>query len=73
MANEVPNAYEFFMIVCGPVPLHERMAHPDAALAVATGDEAAREKGWKEIETAPISAPGAAGLGGLEPSARRSG
>ena len=38
MANERPNAYDFFMIVCGPVPLSERMAVPDAALAVATGD-----------------------------------
>jgi hypothetical protein len=73
MANEVPNAYEFFMIVCGPVPLHERMTHPDAALAVATGDKAAREQGWKEIETAPVPPANAAELGGLEPSVQRSG
>ena len=26
MANERPHAYDFFMIVCGPVPLRERMA-----------------------------------------------
>ena len=38
MANELPNAYDFFMIVCGPVPLSARMAVPDAALDVATGD-----------------------------------
>jgi hypothetical protein len=73
MANEVPNAYEFFMIVCGPVPLRERMTHPDAALAVATGDAAARERGWKEIESNPIYRRGAAEIGGREPSARAGG
>ena len=52
MANERPHAYDFFMIVCGPVPLSERMAVPDAALAIATGDAAARERAWKRIETA---------------------
>ena len=56
MANERPHAYDFFMIVCGPVPLSERMAVPDAALAVATGDPAAREWAWKRIETAKTDA-----------------
>ena len=53
MANERPHPYDFFMIVCGPVPLRERMAHPDAALAIATGDAAAREWAWKRLETDP--------------------
>ncbi len=73
MANERPNAYDFFMIVCGPIPLSERMAAPDAALAVATGDPAARECGWKTIETATTVPSDAAELGEMEPSARRSG
>jgi hypothetical protein len=73
MANERPNAYDFFMIVCGPIPLSERMAAPDAALAIATGDQAARECGWKKIEIATTVASDAAELGELEPSARRSG
>jgi hypothetical protein len=73
MANEQPNAYDFFMIVCGPVPLSERMAVPDAAMAIATGDAAARELGWKRIETAQSEPVGAAELGEKEPSARRSG
>ena len=47
MANERPHPYDFFMIACGPVPLRERMARPEAALAIATGDAAARETGWK--------------------------
>ncbi len=47
MANELPNAYDFFMIVCGPVPLSARMAVPDAALDVATGDSGARDRAWK--------------------------
>jgi pimeloyl-ACP methyl ester carboxylesterase len=73
MANERPNAYDFFMIVCGAIPLSERMAAPDAALAIATGDPAARECGWKAIEMARTAPPDAAELSEMEPSARRSG
>ena len=73
MANERPHAYDFFMIVCGPIPLSARMAVPDAALAVATGDPAAREWAWKRIESAKAARVDAADLGGLEPTARRSG
>ena len=73
MANELPNAYDFFMIVCGPVPLSERMAVPDAALEVATGDSAVRDRAWKSIEAATTAAASAADLSKLEPSARRSG
>src|SRR5207237_9367794 len=70
MANQVPHPYDFFMIVCGPVPLAERIVHPQAALAIATGDAMAREKGWKEIESIPICRPGAAKMAGREPTAR---
>jgi hypothetical protein len=73
MANERPHAYDFFMIVCGPIPLTERMARPEAALAIATGDAAAREWAWKGLETAPAGRLDAADLGDMEPSARRSG
>ena len=73
MANERPHAYDFFMIVCGPVPLNERMARPEAALAIATGDAAAREWAWKRLETAVASRLDAADLGEMEPSARRRG
>jgi hypothetical protein len=73
MANERPHAYDFFMIVCGPIPLTARVAAPDAALAVATGDPAARECAWKTIETAKTDASVAAELSDIEPSARRSG
>jgi hypothetical protein len=73
MANEEPYAYDFFMIVCGPIPLRERMAQPEAALEVATGNAAAREMAWKTLETAPDSPTDAAELGQMEPSARRSG
>jgi hypothetical protein len=71
MANERPHAYDFFMIVCGPVPLIERMARPEAALAVATGDAAAREWAWKRLESATADPAGAVDLGEMEPSARR--
>jgi hypothetical protein len=73
MANEVPHAYEFFMIVCGPVPLRERMTHPEDALAIATGDATARERGWKEIDSVPATPRGAAEIGSREPSARAGG
>jgi len=73
MANERPHAYDFFMIVCGPIPLSERMARPEAALAIATGDPAAREWAWKSLETAVASRLDAADLGEMEPSARRRG
>jgi hypothetical protein len=77
MANERPHAYDFFMIVCGPIPLTERMACPEAALAVATGDAAAREWAWKRLETATVDQVDAADLGEMEPemepTARRRG
>jgi hypothetical protein len=61
------------MIVCGPIPLSERMARPEAALAIATGDAAAREWAWKRLETAASGRADAADLSELEPSARRRG
>jgi hypothetical protein len=73
MANELPHAYDFFMIACGPIPLSARMAVPDAALAVATGDPAAREWAWKRIESAKAAPVDDANLGDMEPTARRSG
>jgi hypothetical protein len=51
----------------------ERMAHPDAALAIASADDAIRDRGWKTLQTSTISMSDAADLGELEPSARRRG
>ncbi len=73
MANELPHAYDFFMIVCGPIPLSERMARPEAALAFATGDATAREWARKMLETAVPGRVDAADLGEMEPSARHRG
>ena len=73
MANELPHAYDFFMIVCGPIPLSERMARPEAALAFATGDAIERERAWKTLETAVPRLVDAANLGELEPTACRRG
>lgn len=73
MANERPHAYDFFMIVCGPIPLIDRMAVPEAALAVATGDASVREWAWKRLEAAAASRADAVEPGELEPSARRRG
>ena len=73
MANERPHAYDFFMIVCGPVPLRERMATPEVALAIVASDAAARERAWKSLESASVPRENAVDLGAVEPSARRSG
>jgi hypothetical protein len=68
MANERPHAYDFFMIVCGPIPLVQRMADPAAALAVATGDASARECAWKKLEMAANDVTEVADSGVMEPS-----
>jgi hypothetical protein len=77
MANERPHAYDFFMIVCGPVPLSERMTHPEAALGIAAADAAKRETAWKKLEIASSKRGTAAELGEMEPemepTARRRG
>ncbi|MFL5165333.1 MAG: hypothetical protein ACJ8D8_03905, partial [Microvirga sp.] len=73
MANQVPHAYDFFMIVCGPVPLVERMAAPEAALAVAIGDAPAREWAWKQLENSRSRSVEAAEIEAMEPTERRRG
>jgi len=76
MANERPHAYDFFMIVCGPVALRERMAHPAAALAVVTTtDGAERELAWSALAASgPIRMSTAPDLGTTteQPARRRS-
>lgn len=72
MANERPHAYDFFMIVCGPVPLRERVTHPAATLALVDGDVTTRENAWKKLDLGQrtvISAP----HGAAQPAARRIG
>jgi hypothetical protein len=74
MANERPHAYDFFMIVCGPVPLRERMACPAAALtAVTAGEPAEREQAWLLLESDASGRGNAADLTDGEPPARLSG
>jgi hypothetical protein len=73
MANERPHAYDFFMIVCGPVPLKERIADQAAALAIATGDAGTREIGWNRLETAAIADLDASETGRMEPTVARRG
>jgi len=68
MANEIPHAYEFFMIVCGPLACRERVVRPDAALAIATGDAAMRAQAWRELEAPLATGANAPKLGNLEPS-----
>ena len=72
MANERPHAYDFFMIVCGPVPLRERMTQPSAALALVDGNLATRENAWKKLDLGQKSAISAPSTG-IPPAARRIG
>ena len=71
MANERPHVYDFFMFVCGPLFLSERMACTDAALAMAPGDDDAREWAWKSLESSAASRVDAPGPGRMEPNASR--
>jgi hypothetical protein len=50
MANERPYAYDFYMIVCGPVPAKIRVGHPAAAVALVAGDAPDRQKAWKTLD-----------------------
>ncbi|UZE50632.1 alpha/beta hydrolase [Rhodopseudomonas sp. P2A-2r] len=72
MANERPHAYDFFMIVCGPVPLRERMDNPTAALKLVTGDGETRSQAWNRLNLGSES-PGISGSATPEPSIRRIG
>jgi hypothetical protein len=74
MANERPHAYDFFMIVCGPIPVRERMACPAAALAVVTArDVALRQQAWLELESGAPGRGNAADLTSEEHQTRLSG
>lgn len=72
MANERPHAYDFFMIVCGPVPLRERVAQPAATLALVDGDPTTRENAWKTLDLGQRSAISASS-DGTPTAARRIG
>ena len=73
MANERPHAYDFFMIVCGPIPLRARMARPEEALAIAAGDANARDWAWKRLESADAGEADAVEPSEMEPVAQRRG
>lgn len=61
MANERPNAYDFFMMVCGPVSLRDRADHPALALAIAAGDGVARGEAWRQLQATPTDIASAGG------------
>ncbi|MCX7319032.1 MAG: hypothetical protein NT113_05885 [Hyphomicrobiales bacterium] len=72
MANERPHAYDFFMIVCGPVALRARIDQPAATLDLIDEDITTREKAWKKLDLgqrSAISGP----PGGAQAAARRIG
>jgi hypothetical protein len=72
MANERPHAYDFFMIVCGPVPLRERVSQPATTLALVNGVPATRENAWKKLDLG-VKSPARAGSLEMEPVVRRIG
>ncbi|MDB5656280.1 MAG: hypothetical protein JWQ94_3893 [Tardiphaga sp.] len=71
MANERPHAYDFYMIVCGPIPLRERANKPAASLALVTGDASTRLAAWNRLELGVGTVPTV--RGSLEPDVRRLG
>jgi hypothetical protein len=73
MASEMPHAHDFFMIVCGPVPLRERISCPQAALAAIISDPPERAGAWKTLKSACRAGVPAGGLSVTEPSARHRG
>lgn len=73
MANDRPHAYDFFMIVSGPVPLRERVTDPDSALLVATGNAEIRAAAWKRLESNLFGIETDTGVAETKPSARRIG
>ncbi|WP_441278385.1 hypothetical protein AB7783_18085 [Tardiphaga sp. 172_B4_N1_3] len=72
MANERPHAYDFFMIVCGPVPLRGRVSQPATTLALVDGTATTRENAWKKLDLGAKS-PNHTGSHETEPVARRIG
>jgi hypothetical protein len=72
MANERPHAYDFFMIVCGPVPLRGRVSQPATTLALVDGTPTTRENAWKKLDLGAKS-PTHTGSHETEPVARRIG
>ncbi|CAN5482079.1 hypothetical protein BH11PSE4_BH11PSE4_03540 [soil metagenome] len=72
MANERPHAFDFFTIVCGPVPLRDRIAEPAAALMLMIGDRQAREQAWNALKMG-VPSPYERFSGAMEPSVRRIG
>jgi hypothetical protein len=72
MANERPHAYDFYMIVCGPVPLPTRVAQPAAVLELVAGSPEDRKLAWNRLDLGPLDAP-KPGSPGLEHAAQRIG
>jgi hypothetical protein len=71
MANERPHAYDFYMIVCGPVPLTDRVNKPAASLALVSGDPASRQASWNRLGLGTENPPNAASA--RKPEVRRLG
>lgn len=51
MANERPQPYDFFMIVCGPVTLMQRVREPTAALDVVIGNGLTRAAAKRRLNS----------------------
>lgn len=50
MANDRPDAYDFYMMLCGPVALPDRVNHPDDSVIAVTGDPPARLGAWQRMK-----------------------
>lgn len=61
MANDLADAYDFFMFLCGPIDLVSRARDQDAALAAMTQAGEARSQAWRKLGLSAEPGEAAAG------------
>lgn len=60
MANDRPDAYDFFMMLCGPIDLISRVRAPQDACDALAADGEARAQAWRNLRLSEPFAKGSA-------------
>jgi len=50
MGNERRYFYDYYMLCCGPIPLVDRVANPEQAVAIFAADGALNSSGGAEVK-----------------------
>ena len=58
MGNERRYFYDYYMLCCGPIPLVDRVATPEQAVAIFTADGALNSGGSVEVKQGSPAAAG---------------